>query len=232
MGRIGVGWPSGLEIIRFVSRAPSLRLEGVYTHLASADSDAAYARLQLGRFRTALAAVRRAGVKVPLAHAANSAAALRFPASRLDMIRPGLAAYGLYGPGFEPVLSLKSRIVFIKNVGRGVPIGYGMTYRTRRPSRIATLPIGYADGFWRAFSNKADVLVRGRRCRVAGTVSMDMTTLDVTDVPGARVGDEAVAIGGSGSDRIGAGELAGLAGTIPYEVVSRIAARVPRVYVR
>ncbi|MBI4386294.1 MAG: alanine racemase [Elusimicrobia bacterium] len=231
MGRIGMGWPSGLELARFIASEPSLYLEGVYTHLARANDDAEFTRLQLERFRSALEDMRREGMAAPIAHAANSAAALRFPASRFGMVRPGLAIYGLY-PRFRPVMSLKSRIVFIKNVGMGASIGYGRTFRARRPSRIATLPIGYGDGFPRALSNRAGVLVRGRRCQVVGAISMDMTTVDVTGVAGARVGDEAVLMGRQDALEIDADALAQWAGTISYEIVTRIATRVPRVYLK
>lgn len=231
MGRIGVGWPSGMGLARFLAQEPTLRLEGVYTHLADAEGRGAATRLQLRRFRAALADMRRQGIRVPLVHAANSAAALRHPDGRFGMVRPGLAVYGL-APGFEPALALKSRIVFLKSVQAGTPVSYGSTFRTRRPSRLATLPIGYADGYSRALSNKARVLVGGRRCPVVGTVTMDMTMVDVTRVPQARVGDEAVLIGRQGREEVTAGELARLSGTIPYETVTQLAGRVPRVYLR
>jgi len=238
MGRIGVSWPAGLRVAERLRDERGVELEGVYTHLACADADPVFTRLQLERFREALKGLSQAGVRIPLAHAANSAAALLHPASRFDLVRPGLLAYGLFGEGFEPVLSLKTRVVFLKNVRAGTPLSYGALYRTRRPSRIATLPIGYADGLPRLLSIPrqgrpgAAALVRGRRCPIVGAVSMDMTLLDVTGVPDVRVGEEAVLIGRSGSEEVTASELAGWARTIPYEVVTGLKARVPRVYLR
>ena len=232
MGRIGMGWPSGLRVVEALSRGDGAALGGVYTHFAKAESDPETTRLQLERFEAALGDIARAGIRVPLRHAANSAGALKHPAARLDMIRPGLAAYGLFaqaGPGFRTVLSLKTKVVFIKNVRAGTPVSYGGTFKTRRASRIATLPVGYADGYPRALSNKAAVLIGGRRCPVVGTITMDMMMVDATALPEAHVGDEAVLIGSQGRETVGAAELASLCGTIPYEIVTGLSSRVPRV---
>ncbi|MBI5243569.1 MAG: alanine racemase [Elusimicrobia bacterium] len=238
MGRVGVSWPAGLKVAELLSRERNVGFEGVYTHLASAETDPEYTSLQIERFREALRGLERSGIRAPLRHAANSAAALMRPASRFDLIRPGLSAYGLFGEGFQPILSLKTRIVFLKNVKRGAPISYGGLYRPRRHSRIATLPIGYADGLPRLISIPregrpgAAVLVKGRRCPVAGALTMDMTMIDVSGVPEARVGDEAVLIGRSGAEEITANEMAVWARTISYEIVSGLQARVPRLYLR
>ncbi len=175
-----------------------------------------------------------AGGRLRWVHAANSAAALRFPESRFNLIRPGLAAYGLY-PGFEPVLELKTRVVFTKNVAARTPISYGALHHVRRRARIATLPIGYGDGLPRLMSLKkgrAAFLIRGRRCPIVGAMSMDMTMADITGLPGVRVGEEAVLIGRSGKVRIDARELAEAAGTISYEIVTALKARIPRVNLR
>ena len=231
MGRIGVRMPAGLEVVGFLSRAEGVRLEGVYTHLARAEDGPAYTRLQLARFAEAVSAMESAGVRGLVRHAANSAAALSHPSSRWDMVRPGLALYGLK-KGFEPALRWLTRIVFLKSVPAGTPISYGGRWRSRRPSRIATLPVGYADGYPRLLSGKASVLVRGKRCPVVGAVTMDMTMIDATGVPEARVGDEVVLLGRSGREEVSAGELARAASTISYELVSGIMARVPRVYPR
>jgi alanine racemase len=229
MGRIGVRWPAGLQVVESILAEPRLHLQGVYTHFACADTNRAFTLLQLKTFLQARHDILQLGGH-PFFHAANSAAAIKIPSSRLDMARPGLAVYGLFGRDFRPVLSLKSRIVFIKNVKARTPLSYGGTFRTRRPSRIATLPIGYADGVPRSLSNRAQVLVQGRRCPVAGTISMDMLMIDATGIPGVRVGEEAVLIGRQGRQEISAPELAQLAGTIPYEIVTGISARVPRLY--
>ncbi|MFI5346309.1 MAG: alanine racemase [Elusimicrobiota bacterium] len=231
MGRIGAGPEAALGIVRYLSRLKAVRVQGIYTHLADAENGAQFTALQLKRFRSVIAVLTREGIRPPLVHAANSAGALKRPGSRFDLVRPGLAAYGLY-PGFEPALTLKSKIIFLKTVPKDTPISYGGTWRARRPSRVATLPIGYADGYARALSNKASVLVGGRRCPVVGRVTMDQTMIDVTSVPSTRVGDDAVLIGRQGRAEIGATELARLCGTIPYETATAISARVPRVEAR
>lgn len=232
MGRIGVGPSAAPAVAEQVRAARGLRLEGVYTHFSCAESDPDHTRLQLARFSEALAGISRAGCRDFLRHAANSAAALRYPKSRLDLVRPGIALYGL-APGFSPILSLKTRVVFLKNVRAGTPVSYGAAWRARRACRIATLPIGYADGVPRAAGGRGlAVLIRGRRCPVVGAITMDMLMADVTGVPGLRTGEEAVLIGRSGAARVGAEEIAAAAGTIPYEVLTGLKARVPRVYLR
>jgi len=238
MGRIGVSWPAGLRVAELLSKERNVEFEGVYTHLACAEGGPEHTRLQIARFKEALRGMERAGITTQLRHAANSAGALLHPSSRFDLIRPGLAAYGLFGEGFLPVLSLKSRIVFLKQVQAGTPISYGGLYRAPRPLRVATLPIGYADGLPRLVSIPregrpgAAVLVKGRRCPIVGAVTMDMTMVDVSSVPDVRVGDEAVIIGKSGAREIAAGELAAWARTISYEIVAGLQTRVPRVYLR
>ncbi|NLO91149.1 MAG: alanine racemase [Elusimicrobia bacterium] len=229
MGRIGMRRPSASATVQIIRGLVGITLEGIYTHLSSAESDAAYTRLQLRHFSDTLQACGLSDAHGVLRHAAASYAAVSYPDSVFDMIRPGLACYGLMD-GFAPAMTLKSRIVFLKDVRSGASIGYGRTFRAPRQLKLATLPIGYADGYARRFSNTAEVLVRGRRCRVAGAVSMDMIVVDVSSVPGAQVGDEAVLIGAQGEDRITAQDLAQWAGTISYEVATAISARVPRMW--
>jgi len=229
MGRIGMSPAAAVGVAEYLATQRLVDVAGAYTHFSCADSDRAFTVEQLRRFRVALAALARAGAAPRLRHAANSAAALRLPAARLDLVRPGLAVYGLY-PGFEPVLSLKSKVVFLKTVPRGAAIGYGATYRARRPTRVATVPVGYADGFSRRLSNRGAAILGGRRCPVIGTVSMDMLALDATAAPAARVGDDVVLIGRQGQEEIGVGEVAAAAGTIPYEVTAALTSRVPRTY--
>jgi alanine racemase len=228
MGRIGASPEAALGIVRHLAAHKAARVQGIYTHLACAESDAAFTAEQLKRFRKVVDALSREGLRPPIVHAANSAGALKRPASRFDMVRPGLAAYGLFN-GFEPALTLKSKIVFLKTVPKGATVSYGATWRTKRPTRIATLPIGYGDGYARALSNRADVLVGGRRCRVVGRVTMDQVMVDVTEAGPTRVGDDAVLIGRQGRAEISAGELARLCGTIPYETATSLSSRVPRV---
>ncbi len=235
MGRIGVSPETALETIREISGQDALRLEGVYTHLAQADSPEE-TRKQLDRFKPVVDAARRLSPR-PLVHAANSAAALLSPETHFDVVRPGLALYGLSPApaadmaGFAPVMEWKTRIVFLKKVQPGTAVSYGGTFRARRVSWLATLPVGYADGYRRSLSNKGQVLVRGKRCPVAGRVTMDQIIVDVTDVPGVEVGDETVLIGKQGAERISAEEMAEWADTIPYEIVCGVSARVPRVAV-
>lgn len=237
MGRVGVRWPSGKAVVNYLARSEGVRLEGVFTHLSCAEENTAFSRGQLKVFKAAVRDIEKMGVTLRLKHAANSAAAIRFPESRWNLIRPGLAAYGLY-PGFEPVMSLKTRVVFLKNVGKGAPISYGALYRTRRPSRIATLPIGYGDGLPRLLSSvgkskkRPSILIRSKRCPIVGALTMDMMMVDVTGVNGVSVGDEAVIIGRQGRHCIDVRELASSAQTIPYEIVTGIKARVPRICVR
>ncbi len=230
MGRIGARKPSALKIYDELSASGAVSVGGMYTHLASADTDPRYTAEQLGFFGETAEELAARGARGLLLHAANSCAAVNLPESRRDMVRCGIAAYGL-AAGFEPALSLKTSIVFIKTVREGAYISYDKSFRADRPMKIATLPAGYGDGYLRRFSNRADVLIGGLRCRVLGNVTMDMIMADVTAVRDAAVGSEAVLLGRQGSEEITAAELAGIAGTITYEIVTLISARVPRVYV-
>jgi alanine racemase len=230
MGRIGARRPAALKIYDELSSSGAVSVAGVYTHLSSADTDPAYTAEQLGFLAETTAALKERGARNLTFHAANSCAAVNLPASRLNMVRCGIAAYGL-ADGFEPALTLKTRVVFVKNVREGAFISYNKSFRADRPMKIATIPAGYGDGYIRRFSNKADVLIGGLRCRVLGNVTMDMTMVDVTAVKDAAVGSEAVLLGRQGREEITAAELAAMADTITYEIVTLISGRVPRVYV-
>lgn len=230
MGRIGARKPAALKIYDELSSSGAVSVAGLYTHLSSADTDPAYTAGQLGFLGETAAGLAERGARGLTFHAANSFAAVHLPESRLGMVRCGIAAYGL-AEGFEPAMSLKTRVVFIKNVREGACISYNRSFRADRPMKIATLPAGYGDGYIRRFSNKADVLIGGRRCRVLGNVTMDMTMVDVTAVKEAAVGSEAVLLGRQGREEVTAQELAAMADTITYETVTLISARVPRVYV-
>jgi alanine racemase len=229
MGRIGVTPEAAMKVVKFLSGEKLVRLTGVYTHLSCAEDSSAFTRSQLSCFKKAVGAIEGLLGRNLLRHAANSAAALKYPESRWDMTRPGIALYGLC-PGFSPILSLKSKVVFLKSVPKGAPISYGASYRTSRPSRIATVPVGYADGVSRGLSNRGFALLGGRRCAIVGRVTMDMLMLDATESPQTRVGDDCVLIGAQGSARITAQEIAQTLGTIPYEVTTSLSSRVPRVY--
>jgi alanine racemase len=229
MGRIGARRPSVLKIYDELEGSGAVAVAGLYTHLSSADTDPEYTAEQLGFFGETAKELKERGARGLTFHAANSCAAVNIPASRFDMVRCGIAAFGL-AEGFEPAMTLKTKIVFIKNVREGAFISYNKSFRADRPMKIATIPAGYGDGYLRRFSNKADVLIGGRRCRVLGNVTMDMTMVDVTAVKDAAVGSEAVLLGRQGAEEITAQELADLAGTITYEIVTLVSGRVPRVY--
>lgn len=228
MGRIGASPEAAVLIARELAGSRAVALTGVFTHFASAEDDPAYTALQLRSFRQVLSRLQRDGVKLAYVHAANSAAILRVRAAHFNMVRPGLAAYGAC-PGFAPALTLKTKIVFIKTVQKGSAVSYGATWRAKRATRVATLPIGYGDGYPRALSNKGFALVAGRRVPVIGRVTMDQIMIDATDVPGARVGDDVVLLGRQGKEEISADELARLCGTISYEIFTSLSARVPRI---
>jgi alanine racemase len=235
MGRIGLTPDEARSFIMDLANLPGVAVEGLMTHFSDADlRDKQFAAVQLQRFETLIRSLEERGISVPLRHAANSAAVLEYDRALLTMVRPGLMLYG-YDPlerrgGFDlrPVLSLVTRIAFLKKVPSGTPISYGRTFVTRRESLIATLPVGYADGYRRSLSNNGEALVRGLRVPVAGRVCMDMTMLDVTDVPGVAEGDEVVLIGCQGRECITADDIADRTGTIAYEVLCGIGARVPK----
>jgi len=228
------------EALRVIAamKADGLEVQGLMTHFADADlADKRFASLQMDRFETVICELEAKGISVPVRHAANSAAVLGFSRALFTMVRPGLMLYGYnplekgtVGAELRPVLSLVTRIAFLKKVPAGVPISYGRTFVTKRESLIATLPVGYADGYSRSLSNKGEVLVRGKRAPVVGRVCMDMCMVDVTDIAGVNEEDDVVLIGSQGSERITADEIAKMTGTIAYEVLCAISSRVPRIY--
>jgi len=238
VGRTGIQpgeLPATLENLRAL---PALELDGVLSHFASSDAqDREGTCAQAAAFRGLLAQVEAAGFSPRFRHVSNTAAVLDLQAlsdvAGLNLVRPGLMLYGL-APGhfhaadLRPVLTWKTGMVHLKDVPAGTPISYGGTFVTRRPSRIATLPVGYADGYDRSWGNRSHVLVRGVRAPVVGRVCMDLCMVDVTDVPGVSFDDEVVLLGRQGEGRVSVEELAGLSGTIPYEVLCGISTRVPR----
>jgi alanine racemase len=238
MGRIGVQPEEALDFVLSIGSLPALVLDGVFTHFPSADeADRSYTLSQIATFRKILGALKRHGVPVPMAHASNSGGVLAYPEADFDAVRPGIMIYGSY-PSFEvaqsiPIreaMTLKTRIVFLKEADEGVTVSYGRTHATRRRSKIATLPIGYADGYQRTLSNRGDAAVRGVRAPVIGRVCMDQIIIDVTEVPGVALGDEVVLMGG-GYDYLSASNVAAKAGTISDETFCVITSRVPRVYI-
>ena len=236
MGRLGLLPHQVLPFMRQLRALPHLLLEGIFTHFSVADADPDYTRWQIGRFRQVLADLASLDVEIPLVHAANSAAILTLPESHFSMVRLGLAMYGLHPsdqvrcpPDFRTALAFKTQVAQIKTLAPGSFVSYGNTYQTVAEQRIAVIPVGYADGFRRAPHHWGQVLVRGRRASIVGRVCMDQTMIDVTAIPGVRQGDEVVLIGEQGQERITAEDVAERLGTINYEVVSQILARVPRV---
>lgn len=229
MGRIGMRRGGTMKAAEFLHKNPYAVLDGLYSHLSSVETDPHFTEQQIGYFRDTLTGLELKNIVVPHIHIDASAAIAARPDAHYTLVRPGHSIYGLE-PGYEPVLSLKTRIVYVKDIPAGFSISYNRSFIATRPMKVATLPLGYGDGYMRALSNKADVLIRGQRCRVLGNVTMDMLMADVTDVPGVCVGDEVVAVGRQGSEEITLAELANLAGTIDYEICTQLNARVPRIY--
>jgi alanine racemase len=237
MGRIGIWHEEALDFIKNLSQEKSIVIEGIYTHFSTAGRDDFFTNYQIDAFEKLLGRLDSFDVRVPLRHAANSIATVDFRRSHLNLVRPGLIVYGMY-PKYtfprliklKPALSLKTKIVYIKDAPPGRSISYGRTHVTQKQTRIATLPIGYADGYARNLSNRAEVLVRGRRAKVIGKVTMDQTMIDVGHIKNAAVGDEVVLTGKQGREEIRTEKLARLAGTIAYEFVCGISSRVPRIY--
>ncbi len=227
MGRFGCRPDEAAAIAKFIDNAPSLRLAGTWTHFASADSDEAMTRRQFDRFSAALETFE---VEPGLRHACNSAGAHRFPEFALDAVRTGIALYGSEWPGTTPALALRSVVTHLKTVVPGDTVGYGATWRAATRTPVATIAIGYADGVLRARSNRGHVLIRGHRAPVIGVVSMDAITVDASNVPGIRVGDTVTVIGEDGDDHIKAEQVAEWSGSISWEVLTSIGARVERRY--
>jgi len=240
MGRLGVSPKDLPDVLDAFARHPEVELHGLMTHLACADAeDLGVTEAQLRRFGELHAQVTRRGLRPKVLHAANSAAMIRMSPSWFDAVRPGIALFGVAPrtgllPELRPVMRVRSEIVTVRTVPKGEAIGYGHTWRAERESRIATIPMGYADGLDRGLSNKGHALVHGRRAPIAGTVSMDLTMIDVTDVPNARTGDECVLLGPQegvlGKDVITADEVAEKTGRISWEVLTSVSRRVPRFY--
>jgi len=238
MGRLGIRPEEAVPFAQCILRLPGVRLEGVFSHLATAEENPTYARVQYERFCKALRSLSAAGIDPGVRHLANSAAALRFPEMRLDGVRAGLLIYGIRpdAPGLAPVdlrpaLTWKTRVAFTHSLPAASPVSYGGTYVTHRDCLVGVLPVGYADGYPRQASNRGYVLVRGRPCPVIGKVCMDHTMVDLTPAERAGVGDEAVLIGRQGEPGITANHLAKWARAVVHEVTTLIAHRVKRVYV-
>ena len=232
---------SSISDIRKLFSLKGLEVEGVFTHFARADeTDKSSTQEQFRVFIDTVNALEEGGYKIPIKHAANSAGILEYPHTHLDMVRPGIILYGMYPSdevtrnriSLKPLMSLKTRVSHVKILPKGRAISYGGSYITRRQSIIATLPVGYADGYSRLLSSQAEVLIKGQRAPILGRICMDQCMVDVTDIQGhVNPGEEVVLIGSDGGERISAEEIAGFIGTINYEITCGISKRVPRVYI-
>lgn len=236
MGRLGLAVGEVGEAAESLRRHPGLRLEGVATHFARAGESAAVTREQIRLFDNVRSALRSLGLEPPVVHAANSAACLTEPSARYTCVRLGIALYGVTPePSLEnavalrPALSWVTEVEHVREVSAGTPVSYGGTFVTGRPTRLAVIPVGYADGYRRALGNRGMVLVQGQPAPVVGRVCMDLAVVDVTDVDAVSEGDEVVLLGAQGSNEISAGRMAAWLDTIPYEVLCAIGPRVPRV---
>ena len=222
-----------------ISRLPGLEIEGLFTHFARADEkEKTPANLQLEKYQAFQKALKEAGLKIPLCHCSNSAGIIRMPEANMDAVRAGIILYGLYPSEdvekepvpLKPLMTLKSHIAYIKTLEPGVQISYGGTYTTQKETRVATIPVGYADGYARGLSNKGWVLIRGKKAPVLGRICMDQFMVDVTEIPEARELDEVILLGKSGDQQITMEELGELSGRFNYEFACCISKRVPRIY--
>lgn len=238
MGRLGVWHENALDFIKYVSTLPFIHIEGICTHFASVSSseiDMDFTKQQLKYFTDVVESAAKLGIYIPIRHIANSGAVLIFPNAHLDLVRTGISIYGLL-PSTEfytelplkPVLSLKSRVGYIKDISAGRSVSYGRTFVASEKTRVATIPIGYSNGYMRNLSNKGQVLIRGKRAPVIGIVTMDQIMADIGHIQGVSAGDEVVLIGRQGDEIITATDVAKWAGTISYEILCKL--NIPRVY--
>jgi len=237
MGRIGIPPIKAIEFIKKIRAFPNLFPEGLFSHFPVADIDLCFTQKQIKIFKDLIAKLKERGIEFPFCHFANSAAILNLPGSYFNLVRPGIILYGIYPSvkikktvKLKPALSLKSRVVLIKEIKKGDSVSYGRTYRAKKGTAIATLPIGYADGIDRRLSNKGTILLKGKRCPVIGTICMDQLMVDVTEVKNLKIGDEAVLIGKQGKEKVSVEEIAETINTVPHEIVSRLGKRLPRLY--
>ena len=236
MGRYGVWHEEAVSLFRRLVELPGLVQEGIFTHLSSAGQNAPATEEQLEGFSQLIQRLEKARLPIGIRHAANSVGMLRFPGSHWDLVRTGLLVYGVSPVKdsqpieIRPALSLKSRVRFLKTLQPDQAVSYGGTWKAEKRSLIATIPVGYAHGYTRALSNKAQLLVRGRRAPVVGLITMEDLMCDVTDIPGAQIGDEVVLIGRQGGEQVTAEELARHARTIPYEILVGLSPSIPRRY--
>jgi len=226
MNRIGTSSNSLLRIIERINNKNPVKIEGIYSHLSSADYDRKYTLEQISIYNQTIKNIK--SIKF-IRHIANSYASVFYPSSRMDMVRCGIAAYGNM-EGFEQIMKWKTKIIFIKNIKKGSYVSYSKSFKTNKKTKVATIPLGYGDGYIRALSNNSYVLVKGKRARIIGNITMDMCMIDVTGID-CNVGDDVIITGEHGNDFISVCEIASRAKTIPYEITTLITQRVPRIYV-
>ena len=237
MGRLGVWYKEAPAFIRKIKEMKHLKIEGVYTHFPVADTDPKFTQTQIAQMRALIAELNRQNIRIPYIHSSNSMGMAGYKCDIFNLARPGLMLYGLYpGPQLKrkiklkPALSVKSRIIFVKKLEKGQGVSYGRTFIARRNMTAATIPIGYNDGYFRAFSNKTSVLIGGVRCPVLGRVTMDQMVVDVSKVKTAKTGTEVVILGRQKNQNVSAEELAAVAGTINYEIICALGGRLPKTY--
>jgi len=237
MGRLGVWHQEAFDFIKRIGEYRNLLTEGIFTHFPVADTDRKFTENQIEQLYDLVATLDKNGYIIPYVHASNSMGLMGYKTSVLNLFRPGLMVYGLYPDlklkettKLKPVLSVKSKVIFVKEIEKGRSISYGRTFIAKRQMRVATIPIGYNDGYFREFSNKADVLINGQRCPVVGTVTMDQIIVDVTCVSDVGIGSEAIILGQQEDESVSARELATHVKTINYEIVCNLGNRLPRVY--
>lgn len=241
MGRLGIDPARAADLVAHIGQTQQVTCAGIFTHYSSAEDERDFSRAQAAQFEGIIAELRRQGICPPLVHANNSAALIHEPSTIYNLIRPGLLMYGIVPPGtrrsenalprkVHPTLAFKCRVSFVKEIGKGTPLSYGRAFIAPRRMRVATITAGYGDGYPRAGSNQASVLIHGRRCRVLGRITMDQTLVDVSKLRQVKAGDEAVLIGSQGRDTVTATELAGWCNSVPWEVLTSITYRVPRIY--
>ena len=235
MGRLGVPLGDLSEFLRELRRFPSIRIAGLMTHLSTADADPDYVAEQVAGFAQAQGLVRRFGHEPVVLHVANSAACFRHPETHFDWVRPGLALYGYPGSDtvdapLRPAMRWRTEVLRVRTLAPGESAGYGRSFRAASETLLATIPVGYGDGLLRSASNRGHVLIRGVRCPIVGNIAMDLTTVDVSKLPNVAIGDEALLLGEQNGAVLDVRDLAAAAGTIPYEVLTNVSRRVPRVY--
>lgn len=236
MSRSGVSVKDAPGLVAMIANREGLELQALFTHFPSAETDPEFTSQQVRVFDELVTKLRQEGFEIPTLHSANSAALFKYPDSRYDLVRPGLALYGVEPEGFggtlglEPVMTLRTRIVNLRTLPAGTGVSYGRTFTTERETVVATISAGYGDGYPRALSNKGHVLYKGQRFPIIGTICMDLTMVDLSGVREPLIGDEVTLIGKDGQARVSAEEVAAWADTIPYEITTRVSPRVTRIY--